>query len=594
MKLLDLKIISSGPKGWESELLEFGDDITQLYGPNGCGKTPVIHSIAYALGYPVRYRDDIIANCGSVILRAEHEGKVLSFERELSNNFHLKCIPSGQENSHIFYNEREASDFILNELGISTVALTSNRNEPSYPYISSFLPLFYIDQDTGYTSAYRAPSNFIKDQYAEMVRLAVGVPAKHSFENKKFLIEKKNELDTVNIEVVNKDKFVQRLDEQRGADQSAASEIEEEIKRLENHLDSLRYSYDATSDAGYILKRLIRDKQNEKLKIEAIICDLESRISGFKKIQSEIDVEINTLSLNEESRRMFTSFEDICSTQGCGLFLGSSESYGKNLLYLRDQIKDLDRNTSFQEIRLGEYQEFLRKLDSEIESIRGRLHKQDDKPETASLIGAVSAITQSLIDLQGKKDLIERIESEKRGYVDLLNRRTALQNDIASLQGGAGSGDLRVLEFRTSYRKKVVEWLDILSTKNVSRDISIDSDFGVLFGTEKLAQFSGSTLLRVVLALRAAFFEILISSENNSVEFLILDTPRQHDIETKDFAEFVTKLKSICKGRRAQVIFSTTEYHYESVENDKEWLPKFSGFEQPMFLGVPDVENQPH
>lgn len=73
-----------------------------------------------------------------------------------------------------------------------------------------------------------------------------------------------------------------------------------------------------------------------------------------------------------------------------------------------------------------------------------------------------------------------------------------------------------------------------------------------------------------------------------------MDTPRQHDIETKDFAEFVSKLKNICKGKRAQVIFSTTEYHYEADDNDKEWLSTFDGFEQPMFLGTPDVENVSH
>lgn len=483
---------------------------------------------------------------------------------------------------------------MFREIGISTVALTSNNNEPIYPYVSSFLLLYYIDQDTGYTSAYKAPSNFIKDQFSEMVRLALGIPAKHSFENKRFLIEEKKKLDTINIEVVNKEKFIQRLEEQRGAIQSSSSEIDDELKSLTDQLDSLRDSFDATSDAGYILKQMVREKQNEKLNLDATIRDLESRISGFKKIQNEIEIEINTLSLNEESRRIFTSFEDICSLKGCGLFLNSSESYGKNLLYLRNQIKDLDRNTRFQEIRLGEYQEAFRKLDTEIESIRENSQKQEGGSETTSLIAAISAITQSIIDLQGRKGLIDRIEEEEREYVGLLNRRRALQNDIASLQQGTGSDDLRVLEFRTSYRKKVVKWLDILSTKNVSRDISIDSDFGVFFGTEKLSQFSGSTLLRVVLALRAAFFEIFISSERNSVEFLILDTPRQHDIETKDFAEFVSKLKNICKGKRAQVIFSTTEYHYEADDNDKEWLSTFDGFEQPMFLGTPDVENVSH
>jgi hypothetical protein len=78
-----------------------------------------------------------------------------------------------------------------------------------------------------------------------------------------------------------------------------------------------------------------------------------------------------------------------------------------------------------------------------------------------------------------------------------------------------------------------------------------------------------------------------------SIEFLIFDTPRQHDIETKDFAAFVARLKNICKDNRAQIVFSTTEYHYDAAEGDIEWQPEFSGFEQPMYLGVIDNNQVP-
>lgn len=50
MKLISLKIVPVNPNGWGSPELKFANDITELYGPNGCGKTPVIHSIAFALG----------------------------------------------------------------------------------------------------------------------------------------------------------------------------------------------------------------------------------------------------------------------------------------------------------------------------------------------------------------------------------------------------------------------------------------------------------------------------------------------------------------------------------------------------------------
>lgn len=586
MKLVELKIYPSGRDGWGSKDLVFASDITQLYGPNGAGKTPVIHSIAYALGYPVRYRDDIMAKCSSVRLTVEHEGSLLTFDRSFSNSFHIEVSEQSSNEKHIFYKEYEVSEYLFLRLGLSPIALTSNKNEPAYPYISTFLPLFYIDQDAGYTSAYKPPSSFIKDQYAEMIRLGIGIAPKHSFEAKRLLIEKKKDLDLINIKIVNTEGFIQKLEEESGVDSVSVAELEDELERLRCELEELRNSFDATNDADYILKRLIRDKKNERLNLSASIKDIESRISGFNKIKGEIEIEINTLSLNEESRRLFSSFKEVCASPGCGLFISSSDSYGKNLLYLRDQIRDLDRNSGFQKIRVEEYSSRLRKIDEEIASLESNFTKEGNDSQTASLISAISSLTRSIIDRQHKKEVMGRIESEKKCYVQLLNRRRGLQGDISSFEGGARSSDIRIFEFKNAYRKKIIEWLDVLSTKNVSRNIAVDADFNVIFGREKLSQFSGSTLLRTVLALRAAFFELFISMGCASIEFLIFDTPRQHDIETKDFAAFITRLKKICKDNRAQIVFSTTEYHYNAAEGDIEWKPEFPGFEQPMYLGV--------
>jgi hypothetical protein len=236
-------------------------------------------------------------------------------------------------------------------------------------------------------------------------------------------------------------------------------------------------------------------------------------------------------------------------------------------------------------MRVEEYQARMHKLEGEISSLEENFIDAKENSQASSLIATISTITRSIIDRQGKKDIKERIESEKEDYVRLLNERRNLQSDISSFEAGSSSNDVKSLEFRNSYRKKVIEWLDVLSTKNVSREIEIDSDYNVLFGKEKLSQFSGSTLLRAVLALRAAFFELVISMGRTPIEFLIFDTPRQHDIETKDFARFVSRLKSICRSNQAQIIFSTTEYHYNADDYDVEWLPEFSGFEQPMYLG---------
>lgn len=591
MKLLELKIEPSGLSGWGSRVLVFGNDITQLYGANGCGKTPVIHSIAYALGYPVRYREDILSNCESVVLKAEHGGTNIEFRRKIGGSFHLECTQSDQGETLTFYNERDMSAYLFEFLSLSASMLTSNKNEPTPPYVSTFLPLFYVDQDSGYSSAYNAPFSFIKDQYAEMVRLSLGVPAKNSYERKKLSIEKKVELKKTDTDIVSNEQFLERLLNDREGSGRTGDQLESELGRLRNELEELRSSQDATDGADSVINYLIQEKVSQKRELDKRIRDLEERISGFSKIKNEIEIEISTLSLNEESRRLFSSFNDICANLKCQLFLNSSESYGKNLLYLRDQTKDLDRNTKYQKIRVDELVAQSKDLGEEVDAIRASLSSEKLENSTDGLINVISQLTRSIIDIQSEKEIVERIEAEKSNYVELLNIRERLHDDIASMDSGGSSTDLRILEFRSEFKKKLKEWLDILSTKNVSRDISIDADFGVIFGNEKISQFSGSTLLRVVLAMKAVFFDIYISKGAQHIGFMIFDTPRQHDIEADHFAAFIQRLKDTVKSSPYQVIFSTTEYHYDSQESDVEWVPPFSGLEQNMFLGVIDKED---
>ena len=87
MKLLSLRMEPAGATGWSSETLMFGKQITQLFGPNGCGKTPVIQSMAHALGYPVKFREDVLRNCSAAVLRIQTQGGEIELRRKLGSAF---------------------------------------------------------------------------------------------------------------------------------------------------------------------------------------------------------------------------------------------------------------------------------------------------------------------------------------------------------------------------------------------------------------------------------------------------------------------------------------------------------------------------
>lgn len=586
MKLSNLKIEGSKSPAWDSDKLTFGSRVTQLFGPNGCGKTPLIQSIVFALGYPIRFRDDIRENCERVILDIDVGGKTLTFERSFNKSFDL-TVRSDGDVVDTFYDEKEFSNYILPVIGLKNPKLTSKSNEAVQPYISSILPLIYVDQDAGYTSLYSPPASFLKDQFSEMLRLTLGLTPKHSFERKKYLLEKTRRLGSLDRDIVSKESLVVTLQDGLEGPRRDAEGVSKEIDGLKTELASLNESRNLKGDAESVLDSLIYEKQLSLREIEREKTDLMVRIEGVSSIRNEIETEIDTLALNEEARRLFTSFDDICARSDCQLFLGSSESYGKNLLYLRDQIKDLDRNVARYEVRVDELQKQSIGAQEEVARLRAKQDEVEKGEEIDALIRSSSEITKQIVNLQRELQMLEELETEEKAYVSLRSERDSLQNEIASLGSTTSGTDLDVLGVRRSIADGLAHWMDVLNTRNVSRDIRVDSDFGITFGSEVLNQFAGSTLSRVVLAFHATLFELLASSQQSKFGFLILDTPRQQDLEAADLGRFLVELRKMIDRHDAQVVFSTTEYHYDAQEGDVEWQPSFEGAEQNMFLRSP-------
>ncbi|MDC4743411.1 hypothetical protein OHV75_17370, partial [Acinetobacter baumannii] len=81
-----------------------------------------------------------------------------------------------------------------------------------------------------------------------------------------------------------------------------------------------------------------------------------------------------------------------------------------------------------------------------------------------------------------------------------------------------------------------------------------------------------------------AMMELLLNNNKNKFNFLVLDTPKQHEIQVVDLDNYMKELKKLCSKFDIQVIFSTTEYHYVCHKGDTEWIPKYEGKEQKMFL----------
>jgi len=585
-----MQIEPLGEGGWESPLLEFGQRTTMLFAANGSGKSPVVRMLASALGFPNNFRAEILEKCNAVVLHAEVDGKPLKIRRaiEAKNGIFYATIDfDGEQTEH--HSEASFSVALFQLLGLKPPRLVSTRGEETKPYIATLLPLFYLIQGHGYSTAYRAPnsSSFIMDQFAEMVRFAFGLNPKHSFEVKKSLIEEKSALEAQTRKIV----AVQRVLEyqRRGVDDSDANQaaLQRSSENLTQQIDGLRASVDAKGAASSTLMEMLRQKDVQIRARQLELFELQNRVAGIETIRAEIDGEVKTLSLNEEARGVFTSFQEICRAPNCGLFLGSAESYGKNLLYLKDQIKDLERNSQRAEIRVEQLEERLEELGAE----RQTLVESLESPNTSGadqLVTAVQALTRQLVGIQGELAQISGLKDERSKLFKLEQERDRIQDRIEELTN-TGRADHAFNDLRRKLRELTVKWMDMLETTSVSRNVDIDLNLRFTFGGETLETIgsggTSSTTSRLVLAIHAALLEAYLADKTRPFRFLILDTPKQDELHTADLARYLTELERMCEANDAQLIFSSTEYDHPTAKQDKRWLPKYRGPEKPMYLG---------
>jgi hypothetical protein len=583
--LRSLKVEPLGQNGWESPLLEFGRRTTLIFAKNGSGKTPIIHSLAASLGFPPKFRDEIFGKCAAVTLEAENDGEPFIIRRILGTNnrdFNAILTYRGEESEH--FNEGSFSVALFQALGLELPRLLSNKGEVAQPYISTVLPVFYLNQGDGYTAAYKSTNSFIQDQFVEMVRFVFGLNPKHSFDVKKNLIDEKVALEAQTRKIVAAQRVLEY--QSRGVDDSSANQdvLQRRATDLAAQVETLRDSVDAKGTAGSILTELLGQKDQQIRSKQIELSELQNRISGIDAIRTEIDGEVNTLSLNEEARRVFSSFREICGAPNCGLFIGSTESYGKNLLYLRDQIKDLDRNALRAEVRIEQLEEVLKELRAERQVLVDKL----DLPTAAGvdqLVTAVQALTKQLVEVQAELGRIAALKEERSKLFKLEEERLRIQDRIDNLSN-SGRTDLGFNKLRLQLRELAVKWMDILDTQNVSRNVDIDLELRFTFNGEPLDLFSGSTKIRLVLAIHAALFEAYISELSRPFRFLILDTPKQQELHTEDLANYLNELENLCVSKDAQLILSSTEYDHPTGQEDMRWLPMYKGLEHPMYLGT--------
>ncbi|WP_027801156.1 hypothetical protein [Paraburkholderia dilworthii] len=583
MRLVSLRIDPRGAKGLSLPQQVFAAEVTQLYGPNGSGKTPVVQSIVYCLGFPVSFRADIVSRCESASLVIEITGDQYTLKRHISaSGLDVEVLEPAGTTQH-FSNERDYSAFLFELLGLDFPTLVTTSNEPTSPYMATILPFFYLDQDDGYGTFYKPPKMFIKDQLAEMVRILGRMPCRNSFDAKRDLIQATKERDRLDRLVLERRQAVESAGATELHFSSAA--LSDRLKTMRGELDQLQQSGLTNTAAIAALEQLIGDRRKELRENQLEIAEIDKRADNMSQIVSEIESEITTLNLNEEAKRVFSLFNEICGVAGCGLFAFSTDSYAKNLLYLRDQIKDLERISVTESTRRDALLQQAEQLRTHIHDLEGQRVRSATDTVTVATRTALDALTSQVLELEIQKRDVQRRELLLERLVDATAQREAAVDRVQTL-ANPSTLTPSVASFRTALKTALIRWLDVLQISNVSAEVRFVDDFVPTFGNEALAQLKGSTRVRAVLAYHAALLEALLSTSNSlPFQFVIMDTPKQHEMHNVDIGRYIDELKEFGHQNGLQVVFSATEYRHTGNDEDREWSASFSGEKHEMFLG---------
>lgn len=580
MKLISIKIKGRDIVGLESEELIFGKNITEFYGPNGCGKTPLLQSISYCLGYPCKFRDDIYKLCKSATLTFTIANNTFRATRDFENTDFILALENNEETLR-FYNQADYSKHIFELLSLSYPSLLTTQNKQSYPYLSTILPIFYLDQDLGYSKFYYSSGNFIRDQFSEMIRIVFSLPEKHSFDAKKKAINIAEEIKYLDSSLAVQRRNIE-IAKETHKDTNIES-IDSSIDNLKNELTELKNSKSLKNDSLFSIEAVIK-KQKENLNdLKSELKFMERRESSLLQIMKEINTEIETLNLNEEAKRIFRSFEEICPSLNCKMFSRSSESYAKHLLYLKDQIKDIERSLNLDSDRHDNIEQeiiYTSKTIEDLSTIRNNIIEEED---ISSVIDAISEISSMLFKLQLEKNELNKIAILEDKYVEMLNKREYALDELSGLEKNRQSIP-RLAKIKTTIRDNFINWLKVLKTPNIDFNVTFENDFSPIMGYETLEQLKGSTKVRAILAYRTALIESMLELDCKSFMFAIFDTPKQHEIHYEDIDNFIMNLKSLSKKYNFQFIFSSTEYKYEGDIDDVLLTPKYPGEQHDMFL----------
>lgn len=586
VRLESFQYLPRGTNGWGSGLLHFGDLFTTVQGKNGTGKTPIMKGVMQGLGHELELPPEIRERCEFAETTLLVDGRSVTIRRKIATEFDIR-VSDGQE-VHYFTSPVEYAKWFTRLFSDDPPVLTTKQNQSTELYANVLLPAIWVDQDHGWTSDYWTPANrnFVLDQREEVIRFLVGLPPRHSFRARTEFDAAKQALERTERAIEMQRFIVDRL--QRNEQLAEQEEPGLVARRLQ-----MQQELDANSEVLEAIRSTTVSFDREILAIEtrrdALLARqgaLVQRKAQLSLVLSELDGEEDILTANVQATDLLRQF---CGREDCQMFATSERSFGRSLLFLKDQIKDLKSSDREASRDVDSVAQEIAAAEASLVTKRTERRNAVEASPQASVMGRLGALTKELVEVELRLAKLHQYVVEQGKFERLLDRREKEAVAVANSRPTGVRGATGVSDVRQLLSDAMQQWLVTLGTQN-TKEARFDDDFVLYVDGAKFAATthqSGSTRTRIVLAFHAALMEVSLARGGNHPGWLLFDAPKQHELNQADFDAYTDRLKLIATkyAGRVQVVFSAADLKTQFESGDEMWIPGFTIDGVPRFLG---------